>query len=206
MKWSNAQYTWFLVYLTETIIVHTLQDVKTSNNCSLSLQAPIIMWSDHKCAGDDSPHSWKQIILQTSTLVTTEEPHRCYSDNHLHFFIRLLLYSFRGGEIFWSMTCWSALSESHCNPFHSRHCQMPMNGSPASWSALSSSRISYLPQFYGSRLCVVREVRGLTIRSIRWSICGEVNSPVVCWIRCSNESLRCKFYFLLLQWLFCIAD
>ena len=147
----------------------------------------------------------KQIILQTSTLVTTEERHRCYSDNHLHFFIRLLLYSFRGGEIFWSMTCWSALSESHCNPFHSRHCQMPMDGS-GSWSALSSSRISYLPQFYGSRLCVVREVRGLMIRSIRWSICGEVNSPVVCWIRCSNESLRCKFYFLLLQWLFCIAD
>ena len=100
MKWSNAQYTWFLVYLTETIIVHTLQDVKASNNCNLSLQAPIIAWSGHKCAGDDSPHSWKQIILQTSTLVTTEERHRCYSDNHLHFFIRLLLYSFRGGRFF----------------------------------------------------------------------------------------------------------
>ena len=205
MKWSNAQYTWFLVYLTETIIVHTLQDVKTSNNCSLSLQAPIIMWSDHKWAGDDSPHSWKADHSsdvypghhwRTSSLLLWQPSAFLYPPA-----VVFISWS----EIFWSMTCWSALSESHCNPFHSRHCQMPMDGS-GSWSALSSSRISYLPQFYGSRLCVVREVRGLMIRSIRWSICGEVNSPVVCWIRCSNESLRCKFYFLLLQWLFCIAD
>jgi len=34
-------------------------------------------------------------------LVITEEPHRLYySDNLLHFFFRLLLYSFPGGEIF----------------------------------------------------------------------------------------------------------
>jgi hypothetical protein len=105
--------------------------VKTSNNCSLSLQAQSLCEATISVLGMIRRILGKQIILQTSTLVTTEEHHRCYSDNHLHFFIRLLLYSFRGGEIFWSMTCWSALSESHCNPFHSRHCQMPMNGSPA---------------------------------------------------------------------------
>ena len=158
MKWSNAQYTWFLIYLTEQSLFtlyrmwrHQIIATYPCKHQSLCEATISVLGMIRRILG-------KQIILQTSTLVTTEEPHRCYSDNHLHFFIRLLLYSFRGGEIFWSMTCWSALSESHCNPFHSRHCQMPMDGS-GSWSALSSSRISYLPHFYGSRLCCARIVR-----------------------------------------------
>ena len=170
----------FFFYLTGIIIVDILQDVKASNNSKLSLQAPFIAWSCHKCVGDDSSNSWKQIILQTSTLVITGEPHRPYPDNHLHFFFRLLLYSFPGGEIFGAwfarVTCQKAIVI------------IPILNFPNGWIRFGTldqlfrvSGISYPCHFYGSRLCVVREVRRL--QCMKWSHMWACLCPCcVCWI------------------------
>ena len=100
MKRSNAQYTWFLIYLTEQSLFtlyrmwrHQIIAAYPCKHQSLCEATISVLGMIRRILG-------KQIILQTSTLVTTEEPHRCYSDNHLHFFIRLLLYSFRGVRFF----------------------------------------------------------------------------------------------------------
>ena len=204
MKRSNAQYTWFLIYLTEQSLFtlyrmrrHQIIATYPCKHQSLREAAISVLGMIRRILGSRSSFRrlpWsplKNLIVVTLTTICISLSACCC----IHFVEVRFFGAWLAG-----VPC-----QSHCNPFHSRHCQMPMDGS-GSWSALSSSRISYLPHFYGSRLCVVLELWGLMIRSIRWSICGEVNSPVVCWIRCSNESLRCKFYFLLLQWLFCIAD
>lgn len=67
-----------------------------------------------------------------------------------------------------------------------------------SWLALSSSRDQLSGPFLwfsGCVLCERSERIHDLIHQMKSSVV-KVCSPVVCWIQCSNESLRCKFNFL----------
>lgn len=180
------QWTIFLYFfLTEIIIVDILQDVKASNNCNLSLQAPFIAWSCHKDAGDDvSPNSFgSRFILQTLVLWSSLKNLIVLTlTTFWTSFFRLLLYPFPGGEIlgawFASVPCQKAIVIIPILNF--------TNGwrfDSAPWSARSfdfRGSVISLAFFMVLGRVLYEKVRGLLWMD--WShMWATLCPPVVCW-------------------------
>lgn len=159
--------------------------MKASNNCNLSLQAPFIAWSCHKCVGDDvSPNSFgSRFILQTLVLWSSLKNLIVLTlTTFWTSFFRLLLYSFPGGEIlgawFASVPCQKAIVIIPILNF--------TNGwrfDSAPWSARSfefRGSVISLAFFMVLGRVLYEKVRGLLWMD--WShMWATLCPPVVCW-------------------------